>query len=47
MPERVKITIEVDKPIAEEVKANIEEYLGDFYGPNSQNPQEFTVEFDS
>ena len=46
MSEKVKIFIEVDKNLAEEVKANVEEYLGDFYGPSSQNPQDFTVSID-
>ena len=43
MPDEVIITVKVKREISDEVSANISEYLEDFYGPGSQNPQDFTV----
>lgn len=43
MIEKVSIIITVDKDVADQVFANIEEYLTEFYGPASQDPQTFLM----
>lgn len=40
MPDEVQIVIKLKRDVSEEVKANIQEYLGDFYGPTSQTPMD-------
>ena len=41
--DRVKIVIEVSRDISEEVRANLSEYLEDFYGKESEDFQSMTV----
>lgn len=44
MPDKVKIIIELDRDKSEEVRANLSEYLNDFYGPDEAASMVVTVE---